>query len=206
MTRAGHNSMVILTWLLNQRRLRIHDVLGRLKQPSVAILVPLGATLGAPGRPGEPLWTLWGGTLGALARPGDSFWQSLARGRKKSTKREPNSRSPGRILWGAFWHILLKIDVFLSDVFQIGFFIDFGALRDPPGPQKTSKTIVVLYENKVSKKSKKRAPELHFGSILDLFWRPVADFSDFFLDFWSEQKNSEKKTHPGAPGQILAGP
>ena len=98
LTRAGHNSMLILTSLLNQRRLRIHDVLGRLKQPLVAILVPFGATLGAPGRPGEPLWTLWGGTLGALARPGDSFWHSLAQGRKKSTKREPNSRSPGRIL------------------------------------------------------------------------------------------------------------
>ena len=67
LTRAGHNSMLILTSLLNQRRLRIHDVLGRLKQPLVAILVPFGATLGAPGRPGEPLWTLWGGTLGALA-------------------------------------------------------------------------------------------------------------------------------------------
>ena len=98
LTRAGHNSMLIFTSLLNQCRLRIDDVLGRLKQPSVAILVPLGATLGAPGRPGEPLWTLWGGTLGALARPGDSFWHSLAQGRKKSTKREPNSRSPGRIL------------------------------------------------------------------------------------------------------------
>ena len=47
--------------------LRIDDVLGHLKRPSVAILEPLGATLGAPGRPGEPLWTLWGGTLGALA-------------------------------------------------------------------------------------------------------------------------------------------
>ena len=57
--------MLILTSLLNQRRLRIHDVLGRLKQPLVAILVPFGATLDASGRPGEPLW--WGGTLSALA-------------------------------------------------------------------------------------------------------------------------------------------
>ena len=59
--------MLILTSLLNQRRLRIHDVLGRLKQPLVAILVQFGVTLGAPGRPGEPLRTLWGGTLSALA-------------------------------------------------------------------------------------------------------------------------------------------
>ena len=58
----------------------------------------LGATLGAPGRPGEPLWTLWGGTLGALARPGDSSWHSSAQRKKRSTKREPNSRSPGRIV------------------------------------------------------------------------------------------------------------
>ena len=98
LTRACHNPRLIFTSLLNQCRLRIDDVLGRLKQPSVAILVPLGATLGAPGRPGEPLWTLWGGTLGALARPGDAFWHSLAQGRKKSTKREPSSTSPGRIL------------------------------------------------------------------------------------------------------------
>ena len=60
------------------------------------------------------------------------------------------------------------------------FLIDFWSPRDLPEPVKTSKTIVVLYENKVSKKSKKWAPELHFGSILDLFWRSVADFSEFF--------------------------
>ena len=84
---AGHNSNQIFTSFLNQCRLRIDDVLGRLKQLSVAILAPLAATFGAPGRPGEPLWTLWGSTWGALARPGESFWHSLAQARKKSTKR-----------------------------------------------------------------------------------------------------------------------
>ena len=53
--------------------------------------------------------------------------------------------------------------------------------------------MVVLYENKVSKKSKKRAPELHFGSILELFWRPVADFSDFFWIFGAGKKTSKKR-------------
>ena len=51
----------------------------------------------------------------------------------------------------------------------------------------------VLHENKVSKKSKKRAPELHFGSILDLFWRPVADFSDFFSILEASKKTSKKR-------------
>ena len=63
---------------------------------------------------------------------------------------------------------MLKIDVFLSDVFQIGFFIDFGALRDPPGPEKTSKTIVALHENKVPQNPEKRAPGNHFSSILEV--------------------------------------
>ena len=53
-------------------------------------------------------------------------------------------------------------------------------LGNHPKPEKTSKTTVVLYENKVSKKSKKRAPELHFASILHLLLRSLADFSDFF--------------------------
>ena len=62
---------------------------GTLKATSVAILVPLGATLDAQGRPGEPLWTLWGGTLGALARPGDSF---SFFGTKKEKKHETRAQ------------------------------------------------------------------------------------------------------------------
>ena len=77
--------------------------------------------------------------------------------------------------------------------FATRFFVDFGAPRDHPEPVKTSKTTVVLYENKVSKKSKKRAPELHFGSILDLFWRPVADFSDFLVFFFQTRFLMKKR-------------
>ena len=73
------------------------------------------------------------------------------------------------------------------------FFVDFGAPRDHPEPVKTSKTTVALYENNVSKKSKKRAPELQFGSILDLFLRSLADFSDFFSIFGVGKKTMKKR-------------
>ena len=76
LTLAGHNSRPIFTSLLDQCRARIDDVLGRFKQPSVAILVPLGGTLGAPGRPGDPSGTPWG-----------PFLAKCAKGKKKTESR-----------------------------------------------------------------------------------------------------------------------
>ena len=64
LTLAGHNSKPICTSLLNQCRARSDDVL-------VAILVPLGGILGAPGRPGTP-WgpflALYGNSMGSNAQ------------------------------------------------------------------------------------------------------------------------------------------
>ena len=99
-----------------------------------------------------------------------------AKGKKNNPKREPSWRSPGRILFlrgsilRCFFVYFAKNRFFLRDVFQIGFFIDFGALRDPLGLQKTSKTIVALHENKVLQKSKKVPSGSNFDLVLRRFW------------------------------------
>ena len=71
--------------------------------------------------------------------------------------------------------------------------MDFQTPRDHPKPVKTSETTVALYENKVSKKQKKRAPEVHFCPIWEVFLRSVADFSDFFSIFGASKKTSKKR-------------
>lgn len=62
------------------------------------------------------------------------------------------------------------------DVFQIGFLIDFGALRDPLGLQKTSNIILVLHENKVFVKIKK-------GALGELFWFDFRTLLEHFVVF-----------------------
>ena len=126
LTRAGHNSMLIFTPPFESMQTKNRRRFGT-------------------------LWVLWH-ALGTLF---GTLWHKewkKARNESPIVGLRVESYSVWGTFWGAFCHILLKIDVFLSDVFQIGFFIDFGALRDPPGPQKTSKTIVLLHENKVLQK------------------------------------------------------
>ena len=86
------------------------------------------------------LWVLRDALETLPARPGDPFWPNAQKERKKTRNESPvgglrvEYSSFGGPFWGAFLYISLKIDVFLSDVFQIGFFIDFWPLRDLPKP------------------------------------------------------------------------
>ena len=132
------------------------------------------STLGVPGR-----------SRGAFGHPWAPKAQKVRKRRQNTPDWSPHFKH--------FSALFAKKRCFFKFVFPTRFLIDFWSPRDHPEPVKTSKTTVVLYENKVSKKSKKRAPELHFGSILDLFWRPVADFSDFFWIFGASKKTLKKR-------------
>ena len=157
----------------------------------------IGCYFGCSGTPWRASLDALGRYFGCSGTPWGLFLALFGTRKEKKHEREllrvewPSVWGP---FWGAFWHILAKINVFLSDVFQIGFFIDFGALRDPPGPQKTSKTIVGLHENKVLQKLKKVPAGSHFGSILGPFWRTFSHFLWFFDVQRTLQKNIEKKS------------
>ena len=133
------------------------------------------STLGVPGR-----------SRGAFGHPWAPKAQKVRKRRKTRPKKSPQLEH--------FSALFAKKRCFFKLFFSTRFLIDFWSPRDHPEPVKTSKTTVVLYENKVSKKSKKRAPELHFGSILELFLRSLADFSDFFWIFGVGKKPMKNKT------------
>ena len=138
------------------------------------------STLGVPGQ-----------SRGAFGHPWAPKAQKVRKRSQKTPKVSPQFEH--------FSALFAKKRCFFKFVFPTRFLIDFWSPRDHPEPVKTSKTIVVLYENKVSKKSKKRAPELHFGSILELFLRSLADFSDFFSIFGVGKKTMKKRTPEESP-------
>ena len=122
-------------------------------------------TLGVPGR-----------SRGAFGQPWTPKAQKVEKGEQKTLEYPPQFEH--------FFVVFAEKRCFFKFIFPTRFLIDFWSPRDHPKPEKTSKTTVVLYENKVSKKSKKRAPELHFSSMLDLFLRSLADFFRFFRFFF----------------------
>ena len=163
------------------------------------IFVAFSSTVGSVFVPFGFLFGTFLSTLGVPGRSRGAFGHPWAPKAQKVRKRRQNTPdwSPH---FNNFSEFFAKKRCFFKFVFPTRFLIDFWSPWNHPEPVKTSKTSVVLYENKVSKKSKKRAPELHFGSILELCLRSLADFSDFFSIFGVGKKTKDTKARgPVAP-------